>query len=1382
MYQDELKRAKTKGMEIKNNEKVLIKISLREGGFWEKEYNQSDKIQKVVDDFKEENNEEIPEEYISDWKHNNQSLNFENELRTLLANEIPTLILNHEENENKIAIGEEKIPDLVGKPFNNPFEVFVFNKKDKILKIQKYDSEDIERENLDDYGSSSAYCNGNNYLFISGGEKNNMEIVDKLWKINLENQKIDRFDMKPKKNHSMIYIPGNYVFIVGGNDLKTFCFDIENEKITNWSDLNKKRIEPSLILIQDYLYCFDNINSKNNNEDFSFEKLDLVSGHGKWEIFKPSLYSLRNPKMNQKFFAVTKDSDENILFLGGNMDDEENEENQTYNYKYNMNNNNIEISDIEFKEYNFKEKTFLPYKENIDYILPDFNRHHPEIIFFQKNKNKLSLVKYEPKKGKKGNEEEEERDGEIKLRNKKRILKNFKYNFNMPLAKDNIENQSNNNEEKQIIINSDQKEKEDITENEKENNLPNDNSIEKKSSNKNDKINISISQNSKKINESNNNLIDDRSREKIDNISEKKSNSAHLKLSEIEKDGKIEGEIKINGPQINIDTPEFKFGNKPGFTESIDNKIDAKIDNKIDIDIDNKYLDLDKNVEIHLPPGQVGNIKLDDDIKKIDNQNLNINVPESEVKIEKKLIKGKYNFYMSGYIENGKVHIDKDVDINGSLSDINLKGKNISIKSPDLKADIKGPNVDIKDDIKIKGPDFNIPTGSINLKGPEGKIEGDNKLKDNFILEGTIDGIKGALPSAKVNLNGPKINDPNLNFKGEMPNVNIHPPDAKIKIDKDMDLSGIIEGKKKIDINAPKANANFDMNLKNGKHKVTDSYISGIIPGINTSKINMPSIKAKGPNINIEEKAPKLDINPGEINLPEGGGDINFKNDINIPGITSNMELPSAKLNIDGNLNGKDINIPKIDSKLPGLDINAPKIEGKGTDFEINGPKIDGKLNGINLKGPKINSSANGFYASGIIGGNIKSPSIKINENSNNIKLNAPKVDVKENIPNFDINGPKVGVKGNIPNFDINGPKVDVKGNIPDFNINAPKISTNGINGNIHLSGPNNELSGIIEGTKIKGKKINLPSSNIEIKGPGFEHNTNYINLEAPKIEGANTGLNIKGSNIPNINSKFDLPSANLNGKIDGNINLEGENQVNLQGINLGSKNFEVNGIKESNYDFFLSGIIPSKNDKNGKIKILKNYESGMKLSTKDLKAEFNNNDLEINKNFHGNINHNLFPKIDGEIKGSRKIEGINNDINLEMLKDKIELGEGEYGGELNIKKNIPTKLGIKSDYVEDVNYNVNDNINVDMKQDINLGNIGINLNLEGNSDTKVLLNSAMKKKGKGLPMVGVKSSNFEPSKIDTAGKFDADNINIDNLKSANVGVNGQKIGERIED
>ena len=103
-------------------------------------------------------------------------------------------------NQFKIK-NEEIIPDIIGKPFNNPFEIFVFNIKEKIIKFDIYDKSAIETSELNNYDNSfSAYCNGNNFLYISGGENKNHEIINKLWKIDLKNNKInDPIQIPPKK-------------------------------------------------------------------------------------------------------------------------------------------------------------------------------------------------------------------------------------------------------------------------------------------------------------------------------------------------------------------------------------------------------------------------------------------------------------------------------------------------------------------------------------------------------------------------------------------------------------------------------------------------------------------------------------------------------------------------------------------------------------------------------------------------------------------------------------------------------------------------------------------------------------------------------------------------------------------------------------------------------------------------------------------------------------------------------------------------------------------------------------------------------------------------------------------------------------------------------
>ena len=131
------------------------------------------------------------------------------------------------------------------------------------------------------------------------------------------------------------------------------------------------------------LYCFDNVN-KANNEKISFEKLNLDNPEAEWEMIYPEI---NEEKFPQKFFAVSKDkTGENIIFLGGNMD-ESNDITDLKNYKYNPELNLIEQTNIPFRDFNYKEKTFLPYNKNVDYLLTDFNRQHPEVTFFVKNKS-----------------------------------------------------------------------------------------------------------------------------------------------------------------------------------------------------------------------------------------------------------------------------------------------------------------------------------------------------------------------------------------------------------------------------------------------------------------------------------------------------------------------------------------------------------------------------------------------------------------------------------------------------------------------------------------------------------------------------------------------------------------------------------------------------------------------------------------------------------------------------------------------------------------------------------------------------------------------------------------------------------------------------------
>ena len=1432
---ENLLRTQTKGIIPQNNQKVIMKIPLKNGHFWEKEYNQNDTIGKVIDEFKKENNEEIPEDYMTEWKHKNNSLKMTDEIRTLLINETPTLLIDHETLIKPLCLKEEKIPDIIGKPFNEPFEVYYFYKKNKILKIQKYGEELIENEELNNYSSSSAYCNGNNYLFISGGETKNYKILKNFWIINLENHEINQIDMlSPKKNHSMIFIGGNYVFIIGGNDLKTFYYNIENNEMNEWVDLNKKRTEPALILVNNYLYCLDNVNSKNNNEAFSLEKTDVSSKIPKWEIINPNM---NYAKLNQKFFGISKTEDNNIILLGGNMDEDENK----YNYKYNINNNTIEMSNIPFKEYNFKEKTFIPYNKNIDYILPDFNRHHPEIIFYQKKKNKLTLVKYEPNYDQK------------LLRNTHKPLQDFKYNFNMPSINlpttENLINKENINinnieesklEEKQDLLNSKNPNLNNVNNNILFNspeiilNKP-DNKIninistednilipEQKGINRinNDENKIQLDMDNKLIPNNKNNLYT----EGIGIITEIPDlNYQPVNLDIINNNNKSIGDINVNSPKIDIDDQNIKFRNKQGNITIPGDDLNAQNpeQNNIQFDKDkNKLPDIilnpgnqliDTNINIpkkdneysyHLPIiDSNSKIEVKTDIPQIVTNPINININESDKNIKgpsNVMPNDKSDFYLSGIIpgfnENGKIKINES---NINILNSNNLNNNINVKGP--KLDINGPtintNLKVSNDRQIQGRDINgsnlkLYSGNINGNIPSVNIKNENGIENNFFMEGIIQGKKTKetrinMASTNVNINKPKIDSSELKINGNAPDFNINAQNPNINFNKGFNISGIIEGKKKIDINAPNIKNNMDLNLKNSnkidineKHKMTNSYMSGIIQGINNiPHIDAPDINLKGPNlktsnINIKEKSTEFGIINPKINLPSGNTNIKVNGsnhelkmshpelDINMPQFDiKGSNIPNLELNskiIDSKI---DVNAQKFDINAPNLELNSKIIDSKidvgAQKFDINAPKID------------INKDIPGII---IESKNIELPSSDINLKTS--KLNK-RIDVNGNLPGMKIDDPNINIKS--PNLNIKGSNLDnldtnpksnfylsgiiggnnslkkynnINGKMNTNNINGPKIGINDLKSEVNIKGQNTELCGFIPGIKVKDSNVNIPSGDINIRGPD-------INGKMP-----NTGFNMKGPNFS---------ESKINGNLEGNINLKGQNPSitgNIPGVNIDSQKINIHGpsvnfkeSKVSSYgDFFLSGIIPSKNDKNGNI-IMKDSTIGPSINA--------NGDYNFQKkiNFHGNVNKENYLENENEIKGSRKLINVDNmnNFNIEMPKidiknnnnlnvvesKKIGNEEGNLGGEILL--NNKPYIDIKNDNQFGINANIDGIIKT---EDINIGNLGMNFASEDN--TKVILNSAngengiMRKKGKGLPMVGNKSNNFQASKVDT--------------------------------
>ena len=841
-------KIKAKGISPLNEEECKVQIPLKNGELWEKVYNQTAKIESIINDFKQKTNEQIPEEYIKDWKSKNQSLNMNSEIKSLIKKEIPNLYLNNNLScKNKpIQIGQLIIPDYIGKPFSNPFEIFVFHKKNKILKVQKYPQETIQENNLNYFNISSAYCNGGNSLFISGGETENFESIQKFWKIDLEDQEILTNSMLVgKKNHSIIFIPNNFVFIVGGNDLKTFYYDIKINEFISWIDLNKKRIEPALALVNNYLYCFENVNLNINstrNDAFTIEKTDITSENPSWILIKPNINLLFG---NQKFFGVINNNS-NIIFIGGNMYNEDsfienNNGNNKYNLKYDVNLNTIEPTDIPFKEYYIKEKTFLPYNENIDYILTDFNRFHPEVLFYQKNKNKLNLVKYESFNG----------NNVSNVYNKS--FHDNKFNLDMPilsLLKNNnnkdIKNEDNKNNE---IVNMKINEPSFV-----DINLDINDNIKQSQQFKPPEVNaynpdVKISLNMP-------NLFDESKKD--------------LKVNDIEKNEKIsesrkkkEFQIEINNPNKNtkkIDSIEVEKKNNYN-TGGIKDNLESDLNNNINDNNDMgnaKENTINKNNNLKGPNNPIQNIKT--------NKNTSYNYIDFNQKVS---LKGVILGVKRDKKENKYSNSNKK-DINQNSNNINENNKRMSYPPKN----INNPQENINNNHKMYYPNgYKNSSNKVyqNLKSPHKNI---NRQKVNLgksMNSLTIDytknvDIQGVIPGKKNKSKSKSINN----------NIN----------------SNYINK-----INNPNTNNNINSNLS--KKNINNQNIV-MIPSNNFNTFNLLNNNedVKGKNNYLNEKDHKLNnINDNILVKNNFNYNLTYNNNLNI-GIGSNGENKKIENNV----------------------------------------------------------------------------------------------------------------------------------------------------------------------------------------------------------------------------------------------------------------------------------------------------------------------------------------------------------------------------------------------------------------------------------------------------------------------------------------------------
>jgi len=254
---------------------------------------------------------------------------------------------------------------------------------------------------LKTFNETSAFCNGNNKLFISGGEVrgptqtySNLFVEFDLANISQPNHlKILPNLINPRAGHSMIFVPPKYVFIVGGSNTKSVeVFDTETNQITHDSNLLEQRFEVSLCCVDNtYLYAICGFVLGGNFVN-SFERCNLRARKREWE--KVTINFKPNVIFEPSFFTVAFGRANSIVLIGSR---EKETKTESKNYILNLNQgvNEVDYYPLKCEDYFVsQEKFMLPKDEKTSILLP-YLTDGAKVLFFDSDSDELRMVKFE---------------------------------------------------------------------------------------------------------------------------------------------------------------------------------------------------------------------------------------------------------------------------------------------------------------------------------------------------------------------------------------------------------------------------------------------------------------------------------------------------------------------------------------------------------------------------------------------------------------------------------------------------------------------------------------------------------------------------------------------------------------------------------------------------------------------------------------------------------------------------------------------------------------------------------------------------------------------------------------------------------------------------
>ncbi|XP_051942881.1 protein AHNAK2-like isoform X28 [Hippocampus zosterae] len=507
--------------------------------------------------------------------------------------------------------------------------------------------------------------------------------------------------------------------------------------------------------------------------------------------------------------------------------------------------------------------------------------------------------------------------------------------------------------------------------------------------------------------------------------------------------------------------------------------------------------------------------------------------------------------------------------------DKDVKVDQVNVKSPELKADAKIPELATAIDVKVKSPksevqvssleespsQFKFPTLKLPKFGmalPQVDLEMDKDVKvDQVNVKSPGLKVEAKIPELAtdidVKVKGPKseaqassLEESPSQFKFptlKLPKFGIALPQVDLEMDKDVkvDQVNIKSPGLKVEAKIPELATAIDVKVKSPKSEAQASSLEESPSQFKFPTLKLPKFGMALPQVDLEMgkhvkvdvaglKSPEVKV---EAEIPEPATDI----DVTVK--KSRFSFPKFSLTKQSSKESEvDIGLPDIDVSIPEgkMQITSPKVEFQPPEVDVNidGPESKFKMPKFGISMPKMKGPDIDFNLSKKEG-DIKLPEPEVELPDVDVQLPSVQVDIearpgsvegspsKFKLPTIKL--PKLGVA--LPQVNVGVPDMETDIKVDGAGLKSPEVKVEA-----EIPEPATDIDVTVKKSRFSFPKFSLTKqsskeSEVDIGLPDIDVSIpeGKMQITSPKVEFQPPEVDV---NIDGQESKFKMPKFGI--------------------------------------------------------------------------------------------------------------------------------------------------------------------------------------------------------------------------------------------------------------